>query len=92
MIPLGISNEKETAFLRLFPNPSTEAVQVEYNTREAGPVIFELIDLSGKIVFSEELPQSAGSFILRGNFPAGIYTAVLKGNGSQLSTFRLVRQ
>ncbi len=50
--------------LYVYPNPFTTTLNCSYRLENAGDVSFELYDLLGKPVFSKQLHQAAGDYIL----------------------------
>jgi len=67
--------------LKLMPNPANNAFDISANLLENGPIVVELVDLTGKIVFiNEHAFVSAGKFaetIDTNKLPNGIYMVQL---------------
>lgn len=78
-----------TAALRLFPNPTHDALAVEIGTQSAGTQL-TIIDLLGRTLYS-----ASGSAIPRrvniAQFPAGVYRAVLRTNGTVTASQPIIR-
>ena len=51
------SGEPATGLLRIAPNPASGSVSIQFALREPGPVAFELLDLTGRVV--AEIPERA---------------------------------
>jgi hypothetical protein len=66
---------KNTSELKVFPNPFTESVQIEFN--ETAPAAsIKISDIGGKVVYNEFLKNVAQGNVAElslGNLPAGIY-------------------
>lgn len=79
------SAEETSNGLRVFPNPSTGAVQIDFGTIE-DHVLVSLLDLTGRQIGSEtmvtngiaqyQLPESDGVYLLRITYSDGTYDSV----------------
>ncbi len=80
----------------VWPNPSSGAVTVAYQVRQAGRVRLEVFDVLGRLVATyEEHPQHAGSYQAELNLSAlaaGTYVLRLQAEGYGEATRRIVLQ
>ena len=78
----------ENNVLNVFPNPAQTAIQYRFNSAADGVVNFELIDVLGKVIISQQVNVTKGqntseafdiSFL-----PQGVYFIQLKPAGSEI--------
>jgi hypothetical protein len=87
-ITLSVENSQGQAgtnFVKLYPNPTNQTLNIESELNIDGLVI---VDMTGKIVYTEVLP---GSSIDLANLTAGIYTLILSTAESK-QTYRVIIQ
>jgi hypothetical protein len=88
--------EPDAAILQVsvFPNPTTDLVQIQIKEASIEEMNLELTDLSGKTLYSGHyllMDQSIG--INTANYPVGVYLLTLKKpNGQLLGTYKIVKQ
>jgi hypothetical protein len=88
--------EPDAAILQVsvFPNPTTDLVQIQIKEASIEEMNLELTDISGKTLYSGHyllLDQSIG--INTANYPVGVYLLTLKKpNGQILGTYKIVKQ
>lgn len=83
----GTGIEENTASnFSIHPNPVQEVLSAQYNLNTSSEVVFELFDLSGRLVYSNNLgTQAAGLNTIQINraeiqLPAGVYTSRISGD------------
>ncbi|MEP7170828.1 MAG: M1 family aminopeptidase, partial [Bacteroidota bacterium] len=84
-VSLGANVSEATDFsFEAFPNPSTDAIIIHYNTSDAGDVHLTITDVTGKKVLSEvfqnETPGNHTHNFSTGKFSQGVYYCELKTN------------
>jgi PKD repeat protein len=92
-IQLGIE-EVSLSEVKLYPNPTSGLSKVEYQLAVSGEVELEVTDLSGRILFSEQMYRSTGTHIEEIRFdelPAGTYLVRLS-SGERMEYLRLIKQ
>ena len=77
--------ERDVRMLRAYPNPGDGRFRVELPEGMSGTVETEVLDLSGRRVWSSSYATGAqGELLLElGHLPAGVYMAVLVNNGQR---------
>ena len=45
---------------RVFPNPAKDHVNIEFNAKQSGIIVAELIDYTGRTVYKKTFPVTAG--------------------------------
>jgi hypothetical protein len=90
--PTAINNVLKNATLSLFPNPTADFINLEFSLTEATDVTINVTDLTGKVVYSNNLVNKIGNqglVINAKDFSNGIYLVSLKtatGNLTQKVT------
>ncbi len=78
----------------IFPNPTTDLVQIQIKEARIQEMDLELTDLSGKTIYTGHyrlMNQNIG--INTANYPAGVYLLTLKkSDGQILATYKIVKQ
>ncbi|CAN5222210.1 hypothetical protein BH09BAC5_BH09BAC5_28760 [soil metagenome] len=93
-----ISGVKErtnaTLDVEVFPNPTTAILQVELNNIQQGKVIFEITDLTGRIVLQKEMNSNqeniSTDFDIH-NLSNGMYLLNVK-TGTQIYSQKIIKQ
>jgi hypothetical protein len=78
----------------IFPNPTSDLVQIQIKEASIEEMNLELTDLSGKTLYSAQyrlMNQNIG--INTANYPTGVYLLALKKpNGQILGNYKIVKQ
>jgi hypothetical protein len=73
------------AAVRVFPNPSSDQLNIEMNLKEATPLLIEITDLMGKVVLIREAENVSGAYSAVVNtqgLPCGNYILRVKTNNA----------
>ncbi len=95
--PVGIGDELDENKLRFtqYPNPGNGEVVVDYELPQAGNVTFRLINLSGKLVSSQQLGRKAsGNNTVRLDFSSqsqGLYILQMESGSGKFSSKLIIR-
>jgi len=94
VVPPPVPNEEEA--WKLYPNPNSGSYQIEFNTSEENePVIVQIIDIRGQIIWEEQYQFGKGLqqiFISDLQLPNGMYiNRLIRKNGIQSKSFVLMR-
>ena len=87
---VGISASNSSEELIVFPNPTSEFIQIQTSDRTNGSVTIQIIDQTGKIVHQSESVIRNGKLedrVAVENIPSGVYSLILK-NDHYLHTSR----
>jgi len=92
---VGIVENEDVALVSIYPNPTSDNVNVNFVSKENQDVTINVIGVDGKLVFAKQLNTKAGqssrTTIDVANLSAGIYMVQLTGATSSL-TQRIVVQ
>ncbi|MEZ4789882.1 MAG: PKD domain-containing protein [Flavobacteriales bacterium] len=89
----GIDEEGMLATISLWPNPARELLNIALDSRTAGSVRLEVVDLNGRIVLERQEQLNLGGNRLQlgtEDLPAGLY-ALRISQGTNVITQRFVR-
>ncbi|MCB9163280.1 MAG: PKD domain-containing protein [Flavobacteriales bacterium] len=89
----GIDEEEMLATISLWPNPARELLNIALDSRTAGSVRLEVVDLNGRIVLERQEQLNLGGNRLQlgtEDLPAGLY-ALRISQGTNVITQRFVR-
>ena len=81
--------ETENAYLRAYPNPFSETLNLEFNYGSSKNISLELLDLLGKVVMSKHNLTSKETVTLNSELGAGIYFCVIKSGGRILDRIKV---
>jgi subtilisin-like proprotein convertase family protein len=87
---VGISENTNNDILKLYPNPTTNLVNVVYNVNTTDSFIIEVADLQGKIILSKNMANNNGQLQVDvSTLSDGIYFVNLKTNNN-IKTVKLI--
>lgn len=89
----GITEREKT--LKVFPNPATDAVTVDYGYTnwEKGEVDLEITNAGGQLVYTQHLPMYSGFQRLDiTQYARGVYNVAIKRGNSIVATSQFVKQ
>ena len=79
--------EKESIQLKVYPNPSHDVVQIDWEAETSNETILRVLDGAGRELFQKTLPQSKGAnstILSTQNIPKGLYFVQLNNSKSKL--------
>lgn len=92
----SIEETESVSAWTVFPNPAADVVSVVFNSSKADMAQFNVVDLNGRIVLTENMNVAIGVNqytvdLGSKNLPAGIYVATLRA-GNVIKTTKLIIQ
>ncbi len=86
---------KETPWLKVYPNPATDNVRLEYNWVEWEKISdceFRIADLEGRIVLQQKVPRysTRQEFSVKG-LSAGVYTVAITDGEKKIAVCKLTK-
>lgn len=91
---LGLEMDGLTTSVRIFPNPATELVTIQFNSLvNIGLSTIQITDLTGRIIFNHtfQIQQGNNTFVIDANtLPHGLYNVNLLTDAIVLSTQKLI--
>ncbi len=86
---VSISDNTTSSYLRSYPNPFNERLNLEFNYTNVNKVTLEVVDLLGKTVLVKTGLNSNDRVVVNEELNAGIYFCVLKSNGKILDRIKV---
>jgi hypothetical protein len=94
---LGVDDELEITNLNLgqnVPNPTNDNTKINYSLTESANVTFEVIDITGKVIYTEVMGnKGAGAYSINVNtadFAAGIYYYTMTAGADKITKKMMV--
>ncbi|MBC8265921.1 MAG: T9SS type A sorting domain-containing protein [Flavobacteriales bacterium] len=80
-------HQEDFTLFQNFPNPFAEKTNILFNSPKSTNVEFSVIDMFGRIVFSEEIAANRGvnTYEFNNNLSAGIYMSVINNGEERIS-------
>lgn len=89
--PLFFSCKNEISEVQMFPNPANDLLMLNWNSVSEEEMIIEILDLNGRIVFSEKYPKDKTNTVISlSQFPESVYFVRLSGNFDAVFVEKLV--
>lgn len=81
--------------LNVYPNPASDAVNIQFDVESPGPTAITLKDLAGRTVASTEQYMSSGNYVLDYKLPAvpdGLYVLSVQYSGGMLTNRLIIKK
>lgn len=83
--------QHEATFIRVFPNPASEYVQLDMVSEDSQNAQVEIVDLHGKVVLSQQLSSDQSSHLIKtSTLTEGVYLLRIIADGVEIEGQRLV--
>lgn len=83
--PTSISSHYSNTDVQIYPNPTSDLIQVDFSAKLNGRYTFSLTDIMGKQVHSYNGQMKSKNSIMLPKLPSGVYIATITyGNKSQI--------
>lgn len=90
-VPLSQPELSREPTLSVYPNPTSEKIQVSYSAIGSSPAQFELLNIVGARVYARALENTNGEFTLPvGDLSPGVYFYTLSSKGQKLISKKLI--
>lgn len=87
---LSVKDVAEQSNINVFPNPTSEKINVDLSKLQAVQVVIRLVDVNGKLLINKPTQQAMETFDLQ-NYPAGTYFLQVEVSKSKIQTFRIIK-
>jgi hypothetical protein len=87
----GVNETTINLEMAVFPNPTTNYLQLKVEIETLESLSFQLIDLQGKIIENKKVVKAKTSINMEA-FPKAIYFLNVIRNGQKLKTFKVIKQ
>lgn len=89
---VSVNENKQLSVLSAYPNPTSDATNVNFSVAQAGAVTFEIVNLLGEVIAVENLGNlNAGTYnqlVDMSAYGAGVYVINIRSNGN-VATLRV---
>lgn len=82
----GLAEMLEKISFRLYPNPARDKLFISYDAHQSGGVQISIVDLSGKVLMSKQIPGQLGTTTLEisiAGLPKGMYFLMMQGEKTE---------
>lgn len=87
---LSAKEMAEQSKIRVYPNPTSEFINIELSQIQSSGVLLLLVDINGKEVFRKTVISSIEVFDMK-NYPAGTYLLQVEVSKTKVQTFRIIK-
>lgn len=87
---LGIENHSINLQLAVYPNPTTNFLNLNIENNELSSLSFQLFDLNGKLIESRKITNTTESIYVE-NLPRATYFLKVADNNNTIKTFKIIK-
>jgi hypothetical protein len=93
-VPTGIEENTYSAFINLFPNPTSESLVVNFSNLDYTNAVIEIKDITGKTIKTAYVNEKTAIFTVDGlsKFPNGLYIASISINNYKINKSFLINK
>jgi hypothetical protein len=77
--------------LRVYPNPTTDLIMVDFNQYENASYVLTIIDLNGKVLHSKKL-NSNKVLLNFATYVSGTYSLLVKQQNKLIKSFKIIKK
>lgn len=90
-IVLGADNFNINLQLAVYPNPTTNWLQLEVRNTDFANLSYQLFDLNGKMILNEKITAETSSIQME-RLPAAIFLLKVVSNNKEVKTFKIIKK
>ena len=88
---LGAENFNINLQLAVYPNPTTNWLQLEVRNTDFANLSYQLFDLNGKMILNEKITAETSSIQME-RLPAAIFLLKVVNNNKEVKTFKIIKK
>ena len=88
---LGAENFNINLQLAVYPNPTTNWLQLEVRNTDFANLSYQLFDLNGKMILNEKITAETSSIQME-RLPAAIFLLKVVSNNKEVKTFKIIKK
>ena len=88
---LGAENFNINLQLAVYPNPTTNWLQLEVRNTDFANLSYQLFDLNGKMILTEKITAETSSIQME-RLPAAIFLLKVVNNNKEVKTFKIIKK
>ena len=90
-IVLGVENFNINLQLAIYPNPTTNWLQLEVKNTEFTNLTYQMYDLNGKLIYDEKV-NAENTTIKTEQLPSAIYLLKVLDSNTEVKTFKIIKK
>ena len=88
---LGAENFNINLQLAVYPNPTTNWLQLEVRNTDFANLSYQLFDLNGRMILNEKITAETSSIQME-RLPAAIFLLKVVSNNKEVKTFKIIKK
>ena len=88
---LGAENFNINLQLAVYPNPTTNWLQLEVRNTDFANLSYQLFDLNGRMILNEKITTETSSIQME-RLPAAIFLLKVVSNNKEVKTFKIIKK
>ena len=88
---LGAENFNINLQLAVYPNPTTNWLQLEVKNTDFTNLSYQLFDLNGKMIYNQKVTAETSSIQME-RLPAAIFLLKVVSNNKEVKTFKIIKK
>ena len=88
---LGAENFNINLQLAVYPNPTTNWLQLEVRNTDFANLSYQLFDLNGRMILNEKITAETSSIQME-RLPAAIFLLKVVNNNKEVKTFKIIKK
>lgn len=88
---LGAENFNINLQLAVYPNPTTNWLQLEVRNTDFANLSYQLFDLNGRMILNEQITTETSSIQME-RLPAAIFLLKVVSNNKEVKTFKIIKK
>ena len=88
---LGADNFNINLQLAVYPNPTTNWLQLEVRNTDFSNLSYQLFDLNGRMILNEKITAETSSIQME-RLPAAIFLLKVVSNNKEVKTFKIIKK
>ena len=88
---LGVENFNINLQLAVYPNPTTNWLQLEVKNTDFTNLSYQLFDLNGRMIYNQKVTTETSTISME-QLPATVYLLKVLDNNKEIKTFKIIKK
>lgn len=88
---LGVDNFNINLQLAVYPNPTTNWLQLEVKNTDFSNLSYQLFDLNGRVIYNQKITAETSTIALE-QLPSAVFLLKVLDNNKELKTFKIIKK
>ena len=88
---LGVENFNINLQLAVYPNPTTNWLQLEVKNTDFKNLSYQLFDLNGRMIYNQKVTAETSTISME-QLPATVYLLKVLDNNKEIKTFKIIKK